>query len=140
MKKRKEKYIKVGAAVLILDEEENVLLLLRKSPPEAGSWTIPGGHVEFMERLEETIIREVKEEVGVEIEIKSLLCVTEPIAKEEESHWVSPVFLAQIKGGQPENLEPEVTQEINWFSLDNLPEKINITTRAAISIYLKLKE
>lgn len=140
MRERKERYPRVGVAALILDNEENVLLLLRKNPPEAGCWTIPGGSVEHMEKLEDAIKREVEEEIGVEIEIESLLTITEPIVSKMKTHWVSPVYLARIKAGRPKNSEPEINQELRWFSLNNLPEDINITTRSAINSYLKLKK
>lgn len=138
-KKGQEKSSKIGVAALVLDRDENILLLLRKNPPEAGHWTIPGGGVNHQENFEEAIKREAKEEMGIDIEVGNLLIVTEPIDSEQGTPWFSPVFLVQIKAGEPKNLEIETHQELRWFSLENLPENINTTTRLAVEHYLKIR-
>ncbi|MEI4914063.1 NUDIX domain-containing protein, partial [Klebsiella pneumoniae] len=50
-----------------------VLLTLRKRPPEAGCWSNVGGKVDFLETNEQCAIREAREEVGLEISLRSLL-------------------------------------------------------------------
>ena len=46
------KYPKVGVGAIVLDMEQRVLLQLRNKPPEVDHWSIPGGRVEFMERVQ----------------------------------------------------------------------------------------
>lgn len=137
-RKEEKKSSKIGVATLILNEKGGILLLLRKNPPEAGNWTIPGGGVNPDEDFEEAVKRETKEETGIEIQIQSLLTVTRPFDSEQGTHWFSPVFLAQIKNGDPENLEPDIHQDLRWFSLKNLPENMNATTRLAVRSYLRI--
>lgn len=58
---------------------------------------MPGGSVEFNEKIEDAIIREIIEEHDFVIEPIELLCVTNHILKEEGQHWVSPSFICKIK-------------------------------------------
>ena len=53
----------VGVGVVIL-RDRRILLEKRKNDPGKGKWSIPGGIVELGENIEETVIREVKEETG----------------------------------------------------------------------------
>jgi 8-oxo-dGTP diphosphatase len=126
---------RVGVGVLLVDHRERVLLTLRILPPEAGCWSIVGGKLDYLESLEHCAIREAREEVGVDIAIQSLLCVTEHRVPGEHEHWISPGFLAQILHGKPFNCEPHKTQEVRWFPIDNLPPNLTITARNAIEAY-----
>lgn len=133
MKKGKD-FIGVGVGAVIVNEENEVLLLRRIKAPESGCWTIPGGTVEFGERIEDTLIREIKEELGVDCEIVHLLGVTNHIVPEEKTHWVSPCFLVEING-VPENKEPHSHSDINWFAIEELPQNPTMTAVAALSNY-----
>jgi ADP-ribose pyrophosphatase len=126
---------RVGVGVLILHHQTQVLLTLRKLPPEAGCWSIVGGKLEYLETLQQCAIREALEEVGVEIAIESLLCVTDHLLPQEGQHWVSPAYLGRVLRGEARNLEPEKTQNIQWFELDRLPPNLTMTARNAISAY-----
>jgi 8-oxo-dGTP diphosphatase len=125
---------KVGVGGVILNDGK-VLLLLRKRPPEAGFWSLPGGRVEFMERVEDALKRELKEELGVEVQIESLICVTDHIVEAENAHWVSPAYLVRIVSGVPQNLEPEKTETIEWFPLSQLPEKLALAAKSALTSF-----
>ena len=126
---------RVGVGALILDDSKRVLLMLRKKPPEANNWSIAGGRVEFMESIETAITREVKEELGVDVEVLELLCVTNHILPEENAHWVAPAFLVRITNGEITNREPCATQQIQFFSLDSVPPNLTITARNALRAY-----
>lgn len=125
-------YIGIGVGAVILNDKEEILLLLRNKNPESGMWSIPGGKVEFFENIEDAIIREVKEELGIDIHITKLLGITNHILKGEKTHWVAPTFLVSIKSGQIQNLEPNKHKEVKWFSMKNLPENITLTTYKAL--------
>jgi 8-oxo-dGTP diphosphatase len=126
---------RVGVGVLLVDDGRRALLTLRLFPPEAGCWSIVGGKLDYLESLEQCAIREAREEVGVDIAIQSLLCVTEHRLPAERQHWISPAFLAQILHGSPSNCEPEKTQEVRWFPFDALPPNLTMTARNAIAAY-----
>jgi 8-oxo-dGTP diphosphatase len=126
---------RVGVGVLLIDEQSRALLTLRILPPEAGCWSIVGGRLEYLESLEDCAIREVREEIGVEIAIQSLLCVTEHRLPDECQHWISPAFLASILRGEPSNSEPRKTKDVRWFPLSALPTNLTMTARNAIQAY-----
>jgi 8-oxo-dGTP diphosphatase len=106
-----------GAAIL---RDGRILLVSRRKIPEAGHWNLPGGKVDFLERVETAVIREVKEEIGVEILLEPLLCVTQMIGIDDQ-HWVSPIYAARIVVGEPINCEPDKIAAIGWFPLDAPP-------------------
>ena len=128
-------YVGVGCGAFILNEKGELLLQLRNKAPEKEYWSIPGGKVELFETFEEAIKREVKEETGVEVEVNCLLGICDHIIKNEGRHWVSPSYLCKITKGEPKIMEPTKHLEMKWFSLNNLPEKITITTQDAIKNY-----
>jgi len=129
-------YIGVGVGAVIINENNEILLLKRLVEPEQGCWTIPGGTVEFGETVEEAIIREMEEEIGVKIEVVKLLGVTNHILKDEKKHWVSPAFLVKIVKGVPENKEPHKHEDLKWFSTNSLPINPTMTTKVALNNYL----
>ncbi len=107
-------------------------MLLRNKEPESGYWSIPGGTVELFETVENAILREIKEELDVTVDIIDLLGVTNHIVTNEGLHWVSPAFLVRINGGTPQNREPDKHKEMAWFSINRLPYNLTITTSKAL--------
>jgi predicted DCC family thiol-disulfide oxidoreductase YuxK/ADP-ribose pyrophosphatase YjhB (NUDIX family) len=118
-----------GAAIL---RGNRLLLVKRRKPPEAGFWSLPGGKVEFLERAEEAVIREIAEEIGVAIALQPLLCLIQMIGVDGQ-HWVSPVYRASIEAGEPGNREPDKIAAIGWFALDDPPAPLAIAAREAIA-------
>ncbi len=123
-------YIWVWCWAFILNDENELLLMKRSSEcrNKAWFWSIPWGWVRLFDTLEDSLVRECKEEIWVEIEILKLLSVTDDIILEEKQHWVSPQFLCKIVSGEVTNLEPHKCEEIKYFPLDELPEKLTNTT------------
>ena len=132
-------YIGIGVGVFILNEKKELLLLLRKKAPERGTWMIPGGAVEFGEKIEDTVKREAREEIGVEVElVRHIQTGTHLITEDgHETHWVAPVFLCRIVSGTPKLLEPEKHAEMRWFPLDALPDKLSKKTASDVEAYLR---
>ena len=125
-------YPRVGVGGVVM-EDGKVLLLLRQKEPEAGAWSLPGGRVQFMERLEDAVVRELHEELGITVEVESLVCVTNHIVPDENAHWVSAAYRVRLISGVPQNLEPWKTAAVEWFSLSNLPENLSISARSALA-------
>ncbi|MEF8719282.1 MAG: NUDIX domain-containing protein [Candidatus Accumulibacter necessarius] len=131
-------YIGVGVGAVIVNDER-ILLLLRKKAPEQGCWSIPGGGVEYGETIESAILREIDEELGIKGEIISLLRVTNHIGENNAFHWVSPAFLVHVKSGTPQNIEPDSHKGMGWFPINDLPENLTITTKAAVNSYVEYR-
>lgn len=128
-------YIGVGCGAFILNDNNEILLQQRNKEPEKGYWSIPGGKLEWMETFEDAVKREVKEECDIDIKVLRLLGICDHIVKSEKQHWVSPSFLCKIEKGEPKIMEPNKHLDMKWFSLDNLPEKLTITTKDAVNSY-----
>jgi len=115
-------YIGVGIGAVIVNDKKQVLLAKRgkKAKNERGKWEFPGGSVEFGDTMEATINREIKEELGVEIDLYEHLPAIDHIISEENQHWVTSGFIARIKKGIPTVMEPEKCEGIEWFDYEQL--------------------
>lgn len=130
----------IGVAVGAMIFNENGLLFLSKRSQncknERGCWEVPGGSVEFGEKLIDAIQREMKEEYGVEIEILEQFPAADHIIPKEKQHWVPTTFLAKITNGQkPKIMEPDKCDAIGFFPLSKLPHPLSIITKLDIAYY-----
>jgi 8-oxo-dGTP diphosphatase len=118
-----------GAAIL---REGRLLLVKRRKAPEAGCWSLVGGKVDFLEAAEDAARRETGEEVGVDIVLGPLLCLTQMIGIDDQ-HWVSPVYRAIVKVGEPVNREPDKIEAVGWFDINDPPSPLALAAREAIA-------
>lgn len=93
----------VGVAAVVI-EDDRVVLVRRGRPPAYGEWSLPGGAVELGETLEKAVVREVKEEIGLEVELVELVGVLDRIfldgAGQVQFHYVLLDFLCRKTGGK----------------------------------------
>lgn len=116
---------RIAVGAVIRNENGEVLLVLRNRNPEKDKWSIPGGKVDLYEKLEETVIREIKEEVNLDVAVTRFLCMAETINPKKEEHWVSVIYETAIIGGEAANMEQGgAIQEIRWFPIDQLPANL----------------
>ena len=118
-----------GAAIL---REGRLLLVKRLKAPEAGHWNLPGGKVDFGERLADAVKREIFEELGVGIALTRPLGLVEMIGLDGQ-HWVSPIYVAAIETGEPVNREPSKHEGLVWADLDAPPAPLALAAREAIA-------
>ncbi len=82
--------------------EGRVALIRRGKPPLEGRWTVPGGRVELGEGLEQALVREMREETGLEVRPLEMLTVFDRIAREDQSvlyHYVIVDYLCEVVEG-----------------------------------------
>ena len=115
----------VGVAIIIA-KNNKVLLHKRKNSHGDGAWAFPGGHLEFMETIEECAKRETKEEMNLNIKNLKTVTLTNDFFPEENKHYITIFVTAKIKSGKLKLMEPEKSSEIGWFSWDELPEPLFI--------------
>ncbi|MFD1174952.1 NUDIX domain-containing protein [Paenibacillus puldeungensis] len=124
---------RLGVGAVILNDNHEILLVLRNREPEKDTWSIPGGKIELYETLEEGVVREIKEEVNLEVEVKELLCLAQTIRPENAEHWVSAIYEVSIRGGELRNMEEGgAIGAVQWFPLDRLPVNLACFTVPAI--------
>lgn len=91
----------VGGVVV---HEGRVLLIRRGKEPLKGCWSVPGGTVELGESLEEAVVRELREETGVEVRPVSTITVFDRIDRRDGEvlyHYVIVDFLCELLSGAP---------------------------------------
>ena len=75
-------------------------LIQRKNDPYKGSWALPGGFVEWGETVESAVLREVKEETGLEVDLVELVGVYSDPERDPRGHTVTICYLVRKKGGE----------------------------------------
>ncbi len=94
----------VAVGAVIWNAKGEVVLIRRGTPPRKGQWSIPGGRVEWGEPLLHAIVREVREETGLEVEIlghvETVDSVTRDDAGEVIRHYVLVDFAALAVAGE----------------------------------------
>jgi len=130
--------LKLGCGALIINDKNQVLLIKRgpRAKSERGVWSRPGGGIEQGENPEEAVKREIKEELGIEIDILEPLDFIDHLS-DDGQRWLALGYLARIRKGEPKIMEPGKIEEIRWFSLNEIPENLAIYTRQGIE---KLKK
>lgn len=130
-------YIGVGGGVLIFNKKKEILLMKRGKGVRnnVGYWSKPGGKVEFGETAISMVKREIKEETNINIDVWGILPHTDHIIKKERQHWLAINFVANYRKGELKNMEPHKCDEVKWFDISKIPNKIEQTTREAIKNY-----
>ena len=83
---------------LLWEGSDKILLIKRKGETFYGYWALPGGMVEEGETVEETLVREMKEEVGVDVVPTELLGVFSDPRRDPRGRVISSVFICRFKG------------------------------------------
>lgn len=112
----------VGTAIIIT-KDNKVLLMRRKGPHEPGTWSTPGGHLDFGETLEGCAAREAKEEVGVNVIDIRFRSVTNDIFEGKGKHYVT-IWLEGKTSDEPFIAAEKEAEEIGWFAWDALPQPL----------------
>ena len=120
-------YPGVGIGVYVR-KDGKVLMGLRKGRYAPGDWCAPGGKMEMNESPEECARRETREEAGIEIENLRFITITNDIHP-VGTHYVTISYVADWKSGEVRVMEPDKCAEWEWFSWDELPEPLFLSTR-----------
>ena len=111
----------LGVGAVIVDNGR-ILLARRTNPPMQGEWSIPGGLVESGETIKEAVIREVREETGLEIEPVQLVEVFERVLRDKEArvqyHFVLIDYLCRLLSGEAR--AGSDVSDLVWATADEL--------------------
>ncbi|MGI6612202.1 MAG: nucleotide triphosphate diphosphatase NUDT15 [Candidatus Nanosyncoccaceae bacterium] len=137
---KKKKIIGAGVGVLILRNKQ-VLLGKRHIDPKkasslldgAGTWTMPGGKLNFGETFESAAVRKVAEEVGLKLKQLEVICVNNDRVK--TAHFVTVGLFSDNFTGEPRVMEPDEITEWQWFDLNNLPSPMYFPSTKILENY-----
>ncbi|MFA6993318.1 MAG: NUDIX domain-containing protein [Patescibacteria group bacterium] len=136
------KKVGVGFGVMMLRGGKILLGRRHSDPAKAdselhgeGSWTMPGGKLEFGESFEAGAKREVAEETGLKLnQVKVIGVNNDRVA---DAHFITLGMLATDFTGEAQVLEPDEIVEWQWFSLDNLPAPLFFPSAEILENYPK---
>jgi 8-oxo-dGTP diphosphatase len=116
---------KVGIGIIITKDDQ-VLLMKRKGPHGTGTWSTPGGHLDFGETPEGCAAREAKEEVGLDVVDIRFRAVTNDLFEATGKHYIT-IWMEGKSIGEPVIAAEEEVAEIGWFAWDSLPQPLFLT-------------
>jgi len=113
----------IDSVVVVLERDGKILMSLRDGSVGKDTWAFVGGKADPEESVAECAIREVREEIGVELKNLQLLHATYTY-QYENSQWYRVFVLRARYEGEIEIKEPHKIQALEWFAPDNLPMTI----------------
>ena len=114
---------RVGVGAIVM-RDGRVLLGRRIGSHGAGTWALPGGHLEFGESAAACAAREVREETGLEIDDITPAPYTSDVFASEGKHYVTLFVVARSEAGDPVTCEPEKCAGWQWFPWSALPNPL----------------
>lgn len=97
-----------------------ILLIKRGNQPFKGKWALPGGFVEYGEKTEDAVIREVLEETGLKTIINQLVGIYSDPKRDPRGHTISIVYNLEICNGKIESNDDAC--DVKFFNIRKLPK------------------
>ena len=114
------KQITLVVACALVDEDNRVLIAKRPEGRHMGGlWEFPGGKVNAGELPEDALIRELAEELGIDVTRSCLAPLTFASHGYEDFHLLMPLYVCRIWEG---DIEPKEGQELAWVRPNRLSE------------------
>jgi 8-oxo-dGTP diphosphatase len=141
-----KKRYKLPVAVFVILKKDNLILLHKRHNTgwKDGMFDVPSGHLEENENFIEAACREVKEEVGVKVDIGSCELKHTLYAQFPDTSYIQLYFIASKFEGTPTIMEPDKCSELGWFELSEIPSNTvpylvhalkNLNKKSYCSIY-----
>ncbi|MDR0373694.1 MAG: NUDIX hydrolase [Nitrososphaerota archaeon] len=135
-----KRYTGKTSTAIIPYPDNQVLLIKRNTPPFIGYWALPGGRMDPGETIEQTVIREVKEETGLDSAIVNVIgeYIERGIKDDVDYEYFPTCFVVRVIGGELRKQVSEI-QEIQLFNLDALPRPLAFEHEKMIDDYVHAK-
>jgi len=136
-----KRYTGKTSTAIIPYPDNKILLIKRKTRPFVGYWALPGGRMDPGETIEQTVVREVKEETGLDVTIVDVLgeYVEKGINDDVEYEYYPTCFVVKPVGGELKKQDTEI-QDMQLFSIDELPLPLAFEHEKMIKDYVHAKK
>jgi 8-oxo-dGTP diphosphatase len=130
-----ERFTLRAAIYLLLIKDGQVLLLRRQNTGwRDGEYSLVSGHLDRGESVVTAMVREAKEEAGISI-LERDLKFAHVMQQYDNNEYVDFYFTADRWTGVPENKEPNFCDDMRWFDLKQLPQKLVPNVAQAIDLF-----
>lgn len=106
---------------IVIPASDGVVLVKRANEPYKNRWALPGGFVNYGEKLEDAAVREAEEETGLKVKLRKLVGVYSDPKRDPRGHVVSVCFIAERANGKPvansDAAEARLFKDIPWSEL-----------------------
>ena len=131
-------FVGVGA---LIHREGKILLVMRAKEPNMGKWIIPGGLVELGESLEKAVLREVKEELGIDAKVEAMLDLASEVVLDENKrvkyHYVLIDYL--VSPIQKDLILNNESSSYDWFKPESVKDlETTVNTKKIVQKYVEL--
>lgn len=116
---------RIGVAVFVM-KDGKFLMGQRQGSHGAGTWSVPGGWLEYQESFEQAAVREIKEETGMDITNVRFAAISNNILKDENVHSITLWMMSDWKAGEPTITEPDKFIDQKWVDFNSLPSPLFI--------------
>ncbi len=136
----KKRAISVGVGIMVL--KNGKVLLGQRNPNKEkasskldgqGTWTMPGGKMNYGESVIGCAKRETKEETGMDLKDLKVICVNNDLGK--SAHFITLGLLCVDPEDEPKAMEPETILVWRWFDLNELPSPMYFPSQRLIDAY-----
>lgn len=126
----------IGVACLVWHQEQ-ILLIQRKGPHGKGTWSTPGGHLEFGESPANCARRETFEETGIEISEPEFVCLSNDLFGPQNGlpskHYITIWMQAHCAASALCRPDPNEVTEAGWFQAHSLPTPLFLSLHNLLS-------
>jgi 8-oxo-dGTP diphosphatase len=132
-----KRYTGKTATAIIPFPTDKILLIKRNTHPFIGYWALPGGRMDPGENIDQTVVREVKEETGLETEILSVIgeYIEKGVKDDIDYEYYPTCFVVKPIGGELKKQDSEI-KEMQLFRLEELPNPLAFEHEKMIKDYI----
>lgn len=118
-------YPRIGVGSFIINRYGEILLGKRKGSHGAGEWSLPGGHLDWFEKIEVCGRREIIEETGLtDLDYLGQLGYSENFFPKDNKHYLTAYIAFLLWSGEPKLIEPNKCEGWEWFPHESLPSPL----------------
>lgn len=126
--------VRVGVGVLVVDSSGKILFGKRKSKLGENTFSLPGGHLEIGESIEECALRELKEETDLDGENPEIFSLSNDVYPDK--HYITIGVLVKNFKGEVKLMEKDKCEGWEWYESDKLPSPLFSPSRVMVENFL----